>query len=58
MPVTTNHFPGWGISVIFDLTFLPGVGNFTAVFLKVSNLRDGRVKNRAKKSQEREEERS
>ena len=21
MPVTTNHFPGWGISVIFDLTF-------------------------------------
>ena len=24
VPVTTNHFPGWGISVIFDLTFLPG----------------------------------
>ena len=23
VPVTTNHFPGWGISVIFDLTFLP-----------------------------------
>ena len=21
MPVTTNHFPGWEISVIFDLTF-------------------------------------
>ena len=23
MPVTTNHFPGWGISVILDLTLLP-----------------------------------
>ena len=34
VPVTANHFPGWGISVIFDLTFLPGVGNFTAGFWK------------------------
>ena len=23
VPVTTNHFLGWGISVTFDLTFLP-----------------------------------
>ena len=32
--LTTNHFPGLGISVIFDLTFLPGVGNFTEFFGK------------------------
>ena len=32
VPVTTNHFPCWGLAVIFDLTFLPGVGNFTAIF--------------------------
>ena len=31
VPVTTNHFPCWGLAVIFDLTFLPGVGNFTAI---------------------------
>ena len=24
VPVTTTYFPGRGISVIFDLTFLPG----------------------------------
>ena len=30
--MTTNHFLEWGISVIFDLTFLPGVGNLTAIF--------------------------
>ena len=35
--VTTNHFPGSGISIIFDLTFLPGIGNFTAIFLKMSH---------------------
>ena len=23
VPVTTNHLLGWGISVIFDLTFFP-----------------------------------
>ena len=34
VPVTTNHFPSWGISVIFDLTFLAGVGNFTSIFLE------------------------
>ena len=39
LPVTTNHFLGWGISVIFDLTFLPGVGNFTAIFWKMSKSR-------------------
>ena len=37
MHVTTNHFPGWGISLIFDLTFCLGVGNFTAIFWKMSN---------------------
>ena len=36
LPVTTNHFLGWGISVIFDLTFLPRVGNLTAIFGKNS----------------------
>ena len=39
MLVTTNHFPGWGISIIFDLTFLPGVGNFTAIFWTKSSPR-------------------
>ena len=34
VPVTTNHFPGWGISVIFDLTFLPGVREFDSIFLE------------------------
>ena len=33
---TTNHFLGWGISVIFDLTFLPGVGNLIAILGKMS----------------------
>ena len=28
VPVTTNHFPEWGISVKFDLTFLPGGREF------------------------------
>ena len=39
VPMTTNHFPEWGISVTFDLTFLPGVGNFTAIFWKMSKSR-------------------
>ena len=34
MPVTTNHFPGWRISVIFDLTFLPGGRAFDSNFLE------------------------
>ena len=34
--LTTNHFLGWGISVIFDLAFLPGVGNLTSIFGKMS----------------------
>ena len=32
MPLTTNHFPGWGISVIFDLTFLRGGREFDSNF--------------------------
>ena len=32
--VTTNHFLGWGISVIFDLTFLPGAREFDSNFLE------------------------
>ena len=32
--MTTNHFPGWGISIIFDLTFLPGAGEFYSIFLE------------------------
>ena len=32
--MATNHFPGWGISVIFDLTFLPGGGEFYSNFLE------------------------
>ena len=34
VPVTTNHFPGWRISVIFDLTFLPGGREFYSNFLE------------------------
>ena len=34
VPVTTNHSPGWGISVIFDLTFLSGVREFDSNFLE------------------------
>ena len=32
VPVTTNHFLGWRISVIFDLTFLPGGREFDSNF--------------------------
>ena len=32
VPVTTNHLPGWEISVIFDLTFLPGGREFDINF--------------------------
>ena len=34
LPVTTNHFLGWGISVTFDLTFLPGGWEFQSNFLE------------------------
>ena len=34
VPVTTNNFPGWGISVIFDLTFLPEGREFYINFLE------------------------
>ena len=34
VPVTTNYFLGWGISVIFDLTFLPGGREFYSNFLE------------------------
>ena len=37
MPVTTNHLPGWGIPVIFDLTFLPRGSAFDSNFLEMSN---------------------
>ena len=30
--LTTNHFLGWGISVIFDLAFLPGGREFDINF--------------------------
>ena len=30
--LTTNHFLGWGISVIFDLTFLPRGREFDSSF--------------------------
>ena len=36
--VTTNHFPRWRISVIFDLTFLPGGREFYSNFLE--NVKD------------------
>ena len=32
--LTTSHFPRWGISVIFDLTFLPGGREFYSNFLE------------------------
>ena len=34
VPVTTNDFPGWGISVICDPTFMPGGRKFCSNFLK------------------------
>ena len=34
VPMTTNHFPGRGISVIFDLTFFPGGREFDSNFLE------------------------
>ena len=33
-PVTMNHLPGWEISVIFDLTFLPRGREFDSIFLE------------------------
>ena len=32
--MTTNHFLAWEISVIFDLTFLPGGREFDSNFLE------------------------
>ena len=32
--LSTNHFLDWGISVIFDLTFLPGGREFDSSFLE------------------------
>ena len=32
VPVTTNHFLGWGISVVFDFTFLPRGREFDSNF--------------------------
>ena len=32
VPETPNHFLGWGISVILDLTFLPGGREFDSIF--------------------------
>ena len=34
VPVTTNHFSGWGNLVIFDLTFLPGGTEFDSNLLE------------------------
>ena len=34
VPMTNNHFPGRGISVIFDLTFFPGGREFDSTFLE------------------------
>ena len=34
MPMITTHFPGWEVSVIFDLTFLPGGRVFYRNFLE------------------------
>ena len=31
VPVTTNHFLGWGISVYLTSHFCPGIGNLTAI---------------------------
>ena len=36
VPVTSNHFLGWGISVYLTSHFSPGVGNLTAIFGKMS----------------------
>ena len=36
--LTTNHFLDWRISVIFDLTFLPGGREFYSNFLE--NVKD------------------
>ena len=41
VPVATNHFLGWGISVIFDLTVFPGGRGFESNFwenVKISPL--------------------
>ena len=37
VPVTTNHLPGWEISVIFDLTFLPRDREFDSIFWKIKS---------------------
>ena len=34
VPMTTNHYPGWGISVIFHLTFIPRGREFDINFLE------------------------
>ena len=39
VPVTTNHFPGWGIQLYLTSHFCLGVGNLTAIFLKMSKFR-------------------
>ena len=39
VPVTTNHFLGWGISVYLTSRFWPGVGNLTAIVGKMSKSR-------------------
>ena len=39
VPVTTNHFLGWGISVYLTSHFCPGLGNLTAIFGKMSKSR-------------------
>ena len=38
VPVTTNHLLGWGISIIFDLTFLPGGREFNRFLENVKSL--------------------
>ena len=45
VPVTTNHFTGWGISVIFDVTFLLRGGEFYSNFFgKCQNPAQGGMK--------------
>ena len=39
VPVTTNHFPGWGIQLYLTSHFCPGVGNLTVIFLEMSKSR-------------------
>ena len=39
VPVTTNCFLGWGISVMFDLTFLPRGREFDSNFWEMSKSR-------------------